>query len=209
MFRSFAFATLLASATVAQAASFTSVAGNPDPGPAAGQTVVFDFNSATPELTGMYSLVTGTGSGAAAPAGDLTQYAAVPTIGLPSGTATLDLTGLAGPIGSFSFYWGSIDTYNSIELLNGANSFYTLSGSMLPPATGDQGSGATNRRVFVTLGAGEAVTAIRFNSSGVAFEFDDFAVGGVPEPETWAMMLLGFGLVGVSVRRRRPTSVTA
>jgi hypothetical protein len=29
------------------------------------------------------------------------------------------------------------------------------------------------------------------------------AVGGVPEPATWAMMILGFGLIGAAVRRRR------
>ena len=27
--------------------------------------------------------------------------------------------------------------------------------------------------------------------------------GGVPEPSTWAMMLLGFGAVGIAMRRRR------
>ncbi|HEX8838885.1 MAG TPA: PEPxxWA-CTERM sorting domain-containing protein, partial [Sphingomicrobium sp.] len=26
----------------------------------------------------------------------------------------------------------------------------------------------------------------------------------VPEPATWAMMLLGFGAIGVSMRRRKP-----
>ncbi|MCY7280567.1 MAG: FxDxF family PEP-CTERM protein [Sphingomonas bacterium] len=31
------------------------------------------------------------------------------------------------------------------------------------------------------------------------------AQSAVPEPATWAMMLLGFGAVGFSVRRRRPT----
>lgn len=29
------------------------------------------------------------------------------------------------------------------------------------------------------------------------------SVGAVPEPATWAMMLLGFGAIGVSMRRRR------
>jgi hypothetical protein len=39
--------------------------------------------------------------------------------------------------------------------------------------------------------------------------FDDFTfgsnvVGGVPEPTTWALMILGFGLVGGAMRRSRP-----
>ena len=33
--------------------------------------------------------------------------------------------------------------------------------------------------------------------------------GAVPEPATWAMMLLGFGAVGFSIRRkRRPTRIS-
>jgi len=31
-------------------------------------------------------------------------------------------------------------------------------------------------------------------------------VGGVPEPSTWAMMILGFGLAGGAMRHRRPVS---
>lgn len=34
------------------------------------------------------------------------------------------------------------------------------------------------------------------------------AVGPVPEPATWAMMLMGFGLVGFSLRARRNGKVT-
>jgi hypothetical protein len=32
--------------------------------------------------------------------------------------------------------------------------------------------------------------------------------GGVPEPATWAMMLLGFGVTGAMVRRRRPVGLS-
>jgi len=31
--------------------------------------------------------------------------------------------------------------------------------------------------------------------------------GPVPEPATWAMMLLGFGAVGFSIRRKRKTAL--
>jgi hypothetical protein len=41
---------------------------------------------------------------------------------------------------------------------------------------------------------------------------DDFLInvgGGVPEPGTWAMMLLGFGAIGVMMRRRRNAEALA
>lgn len=31
------------------------------------------------------------------------------------------------------------------------------------------------------------------------------AVGSVPEPATWSMMILGFGAIGVAMRRRKLT----
>jgi hypothetical protein len=34
------------------------------------------------------------------------------------------------------------------------------------------------------------------------------AVSGVPEPATWAMLLLGFGAVGLAMRRRKQTELT-
>ena len=36
--------------------------------------------------------------------------------------------------------------------------------------------------------------------------FAQLGAGAVPEPTTWAMMLLGFGAMGVSLRRRRRTN---
>ena len=56
------------------------------------------------------------------------------------------------------------------------------------------------------LTTGLALTA----PSGVSFTSDSGAflkgvgpVGGVPEPATWAMAVLGFGVVGVAARRKR------
>jgi hypothetical protein len=38
---------------------------------------------------------------------------------------------------------------------------------------------------------------------------DGVSLSIVPEPSTWAMMLLGFGGIGAIIRRRRQTFVTA
>lgn len=35
----------------------------------------------------------------------------------------------------------------------------------------------------------------------------DIATGGVPEPATWGLMIMGFGATGVLVRRRRRTAI--
>jgi PEP-CTERM motif len=39
--------------------------------------------------------------------------------------------------------------------------------------------------------------------------FVDTAVTGVPEPESWAMMIIGFGLIGASARQRRKIRLSA
>ena len=67
-----------------------------------------------------------------------------------------------------------------------------------------------------TIGSGGAyqlrfgVTNVGDNSfqSGLAFAgitINDTPVGGVPEPATWAMMILGFGVVGHALRGARRT----
>ena len=52
-------------------------------------------------------------------------------------------------------------------------------------------------------------------TGGGGYESDNHTVGfwtetgGVPEPATWAMLIAGFGLVGMAARRRRHAGVTA
>jgi hypothetical protein len=58
----------------------------------------------------------------------------------------------------------------------------------------------------------EDVFSIRITSLSGHFSIDNFTVSAaapdaVPEPGTWAMMLLGFGAVGHALRRRRQTRV--
>lgn len=199
-------------ATAANAVTVTSANGAPDPGPLGSETWVIDYE--TPlgaAVTGNYQIVSGNTANSAAPAGDMTHYFSVPANGT-SGMATLDFTGIAGfkgadKVRSFSFYWGSIDKYNKLELLDaGGNAFATYTGSAFGPATGSPTSPTTNKRVFFKLGDGETLSGLRFTSTSIAFEHDDVAVSFVPEPGVWAMMIAGFGFVGLASRRRRRLS---
>jgi hypothetical protein len=115
-------------------------------------------------------------------------------------TATLDTPNLR----VISFYWGSIDRYNKVEVLDkDGNVLHTVNGGDFSAADGNQLVPGTNRRVFFTAAPGTPISGLRLTSTGIAFEFDDFAASAVPEPATWAMMIAGFGLVGVASRRRR------
>nr|WP_314447376.1 PEPxxWA-CTERM sorting domain-containing protein [uncultured Sphingomonas sp.] len=69
--------------------------------------------------------------------------------------------------------------------------------------------------VTSSLTAGKTLTGFGLygynGSSPNRTRLDDFTINtiaGVPEPSTWAMMLLGFGAIGASMRRRRWVSAT-
>ena len=202
---------LAVAAAPAAAVTFTGSAGAPDPGPAAGESILVDFNSATLPagytLTGSFGLATGTATGMAAPAGDTTQYLYT-SPSIPNGVATLSTLDLK----TVSFYWGSVDNYNSVDVL-GANGVVlrTISGSEFSPASGNQSDAQTNQRIYLTAEGSEVITGLRFTATGIAFEVDDVAgtLAGpgngstVPEPATWGLMIAGFTMVGLGARRRR------
>jgi len=106
---------------------------------------------------------------------------------------------------SVSFFIGSIDAYNTVSLLDTMGNVITsyTGSSFIIPADGDQTDPSTNRRVTLTRsGTDAAIGGIRFQSSQNALEVDN-VVFAVPEPTTWAMMFVGFGMMGASMRYRR------
>ena len=62
-----------------------------------------------------------------------------------------------------------------------------------------------------TLGDTVQANVATFGGDGndYAGNFRISAAGAVPEPATWGLMIVGFGMVGAAARRRTRTSVTA
>lgn len=157
-------------------------------------------------LSGTGLLWTGsTASVSAAPAfsastWDPTQYLSV----RKGQSVTLDTPLLS----AISFYVGSLDTWNSFKftLANGATE--TVTGAILGAlpgmdANGSQTAFTTNGRL--TFNFDSEITGVTFASSGDSLEISDIgaALAVVPEPASWAMMIVGFAGVGALMRRRR------
>ncbi len=129
--------------------------------------------------------------------------AAGPTAGTP---ATLSFT---SPVQYLSFLWGSPDTYNALTLTTNVRTYDFNVGSLnFASTSGDQ---SFSQYVQFAASAGETIRSVSFANlpDRDAFETANFSITAVPEPATWAMMLVGFGMVGAASRyRRRNTSAT-
>jgi hypothetical protein len=133
-----------------------------------------------------------------------TFLAAGPTAG---SAATLNFN--AG-YGFVSFLWGSPDLYNALTVTtaNGSSQTFTAAGLNFSTTNGNQ---AFSQYVQFKAVAGDSIKSISFSNvpSQDAFEVANFAVAGVPEASTWAMLILGVGMTGAAMRRRRvKTSVS-
>lgn len=174
----------------------TTSATNPYSGP----TPTYNFNTPTPVTGGsiVNNSVTGQHN---RPFGSTGNYLAVgPFDGSP---AVLNLASF-DRIGSISLLWGSIDAFNTLQLLDAANNvIYSVTGLTVRDVNAPQ-PGNVNRVVkftFTDLATQNAVNAIRFSSSSNAFEIDNVAIQAVPEASTWLLMIMGMFGIGFVMRR--------
>jgi hypothetical protein len=120
-----------------------------------------------------------------------------------------------GMLNVLSFGLASGATFSEVEFnLNALTdgiatiSFLGAGGSVL--STGSYAISANGQNFFDALGG--AFTSVTISSTAALSDVRQIRLGGiaaasaVPEPATWALMLMGFGAVGFSMRRRRATA---
>ena len=110
----------------------------------------------------------------------------------------------------FGFYWGSIDSYNTISFYTGNTLDATFTGCQIATVPcGPPINTSTDQYANFTAIGGD-ITKIVMGTTKSAFEVDNFAVvvdttsvKPVPEASTWAMMIIGFVGVGLFAYRRK------
>lgn len=212
--------TALASTASAQVTFTGSSTGAPDPGPLASEQFIMNFEGCPDySVIGIAisagGLCTGGTSGSAAEPADPTSLSSNYFSTGPNhpSTVTIDFTTWLGTnvVNSLSFYWGSIDSYNTLRILGTSGELLKLTGNQVhDPANGNQSSAQTNRRVFFTFdgAAASQFRKLEFTSTQAAFEVDDIAIDAraasqVPEPASLALLAAGLGALGVVGARRK------
>jgi hypothetical protein len=171
----------------------------------AGATTI-DFNSGScgyDTCVGDFQIVLGSSSGKyAQPAGTNTKYLTVPNP-IANGSATFSLGAVSD---YFGLYWGSIDSYNSINFYLDGSEVGSFTGADIVGATyanGNQVSLSSNRYVNFDFGA-EMFDTVKFLSSNFAFESDNHAFRSIVSvPESSPFILLVAGLLSLVLVRKR------
>ncbi|MBD2169454.1 PEP-CTERM sorting domain-containing protein [Calothrix sp. FACHB-156] len=212
-------AAMLMSANPASAVSLvkggsTPVAGEGQYTNIQGATTI-NFNNGIAPTSGLVSfsaangninnnIVQGSVSGVyATPFNDTSKYLSVS----PNNNVTINF---AQALDYFGFYWGSIDTYNSVDVYSKGNLLKTFTGAHVPgaPANGAQSGSDNNVYVNLLAGTGETFDKIVLKTTSPAFETDNYSyrVASVPEPSSM-LGLLAFGALSAGSLVKRKSKI--
>ena len=124
----------------------------------------------------------------------------------------------------FGYWLSALNAGNQLQFYNGATLLATINpgdvsghtgscpnsycGNPNPPFLGQNGGEPYAFLNIYFTGGDNYNKIVITQTAGGGYESDNHtvgfytSVGGIPEPATWAMMIMGFGLVGVAARRR-------
>lgn len=128
--------------------------------------------------------------------------------------ATLKLDRTAGYL---SFRTGALDGSDTMELFSHGQSlgYYNLVDSAAAAGFGGDPARYSGLYRYVNFWVDEGIDEVRFSQNAGSFAFDQVRVGqlaavtAVPEVQTWAMLILGFGVMGTAFRMQRRRLRTA
>lgn len=231
LFKFAALALLTASPVAAQVVDGQNTGGNEYAG-GSSETILTDStapdsnfqaptNSATAGYTinlldtngSLYGLITQTGGTSAGPFANL-YFDIDPTTGTGGSELGIEVANNRGFVAGTSDYFSLAGLINSTSTtVNGlttfefsiANSVFLdfIAGAAAQGYFGANGYTPQDVRLNLSQSLGYSVAGGPSTGTDRLGTFSVAAVAAVPEPGTWAMMLIGFGAMGVALRRRR------
>jgi hypothetical protein len=113
----------------------------------------------------------------------------------------------SGAFDSLKVLFPTVSTFSGAYIAGGFNTGVTITGYYLGNLVATSATLIqTATPTFLSLGYAGTVDEVRFTGYNGYYIIDDFtfdAAGSVPEPQSWALMIAGFGLVGAAMRRRK------
>ncbi|WP_332856196.1 Npun_F0296 family exosortase-dependent surface protein [Duganella sp. S19_KUP01_CR8] len=141
---------------------------------------------------------------AAQPPGDPTAFFSVGVSNGQPSSSSVTFGGMG--VSYFGYYMGSPDDYNIVTMYSGNTMVLQINGNDMAGAANLMANGNQQVGFYMNFftNSGTTITKVTFSANQNAFESDNHSyIAAVPEPEVYAMLLTGLGLLGFASSRRK------